>query len=90
MFLGVSVDLTRGGEEHAGFDTLGKSEHVDGSHGGCFDGFDRVVLVMWGTCGTCQVVDLVHFKRDSLCDVVDDETEMRVSKCIVKLGRFLP
>lgn len=88
MFLGVSVDLTRGGEEHAGFDTLGKSEHVDRSHGGCFDGFDGVVLVMWGACGTCKVVDLVYFQRDSLGDVVDDETGMGVR--IVKLGRFLP
>mmetsp|Transcript_629 Transcript_629/g.1133 ORF Transcript_629/g.1133 Transcript_629/m.1133 type:complete len:229 (-) Transcript_629:790-1476(-) len=61
VFLGISVDFGSGGEEHSGLDTFGKSEHIDSSHGGSFDGFDGVVLVMWWGCRACQMVDLIYF-----------------------------
>lgn len=73
MFLGITVDFRGGCEEHTCLDAFGESEHVDGSHGGCFDSFHGVVLVVWWGCGACEVVYLVHFEGNGFGDIVDHE-----------------
>mmetsp|Transcript_17112 Transcript_17112/g.24889 ORF Transcript_17112/g.24889 Transcript_17112/m.24889 type:complete len:304 (+) Transcript_17112:811-1722(+) len=76
VLFGITINFGSRSEKHAGLDAFGEAEHVDGSHGGCFDGFDRVVLVVWGTGWAGKVIDLVYLEHDGFCDVVYDEAKV--------------
>jgi hypothetical protein len=53
----VTVDFRGGGDEESSLGSLGKTEHVEGTHERSLDGLDSVVLVVRGGSGTCEMVD---------------------------------
>lgn len=79
VLLGVTVDLGGGGDEESSLGTLGKTQHVQGTHERGLDGLDRVVLVVRGGCGACKVVDLVDLDKEGVDDVVADNLEVGVA-----------
>jgi hypothetical protein len=66
----IPVNFTGGGLKDFGPNPLGKAEHVDGSHDACFDGFNRVKLVMYGGSGTGQVVYLIHLQENGFYQIM--------------------
>ena len=57
-----------------------ESQHVDGAHDACFDGFDRIVLVMNRRCRTCQVINSVDLKQYRLGNVVTNQFESGIAE----------
>jgi len=57
VLLWVTVDFRGGGDEESSLGSLGKTEHVEGTHERGLDGLDSVVLVMRGGSGACEMVD---------------------------------
>jgi len=39
------------------------TQHVDRTHGVCFNGLDRIVHVMRGRRRRCQVIDLINWQQ---------------------------
>ena len=85
--LWVTVDLGSGRDQEPSLGPLGESEHVHGTHERGLDGLDRVVLVVRGRSGTCQVVDLVDLDEEGLDDVVPDHLEVGVTDPVGDLDR---
>ena len=44
--------------------SFGHAEHIDRSHDARFDCLDGIVLIVTGSRGTGQVVDLIHLEQD--------------------------
>ena len=57
VLLWVTVDFRGGGDEESSLGSLGKTEHVEGTHERSLDGLDSVVLVVRGGGGACEMVD---------------------------------
>ena len=76
----IPVDLGSGGLEDAGFDSLGQSETVDGSHHGRFGRLDGIELVVgWGG-GAGKVVDLVDLKLEGVDHIMANQLKVGIGK----------
>jgi hypothetical protein len=74
MYLRITVNFRRTGEQDAGLDPFGQTEHIECAFGRCFDRLDGIVLVMGRGRGTGQMVNLVDFEHDMFRHIVLDET----------------
>lgn len=74
----VAIHLTGAGLKNAGLKTFGQAQHVDGTVHAGLEGLNRVVLVVDGTGGASQVVNLVHFHVQRKRHVVAHELKARV------------
>mmetsp|Transcript_17664 Transcript_17664/g.31903 ORF Transcript_17664/g.31903 Transcript_17664/m.31903 type:complete len:484 (-) Transcript_17664:26-1477(-) len=86
VYLGISVDLRGGSEQHARLDPLGQAQHVNRAHGGGLDGLDWVVLVVRRRGGTGQVVDLVHLQHHGLNDVVHHKRKVGMVQPVLNVA----
>jgi hypothetical protein len=75
----VTVDFGSRGDQESGLDSLGETEHVQGTHERGLDSLDRVVLVVRGRGGTSQVVDLVNFDQEGLDNIVSNHFKVGVT-----------
>lgn len=57
VLFGVTVDFRGRGDEESSLGSLGKTEHVQGTHERGLDGLDSVVLVVRRRGGTSEMVD---------------------------------
>ena len=74
----VSVYFAGRGLQDFGLGAFGEPEHIDGSHHGGLQGFDRVVLVVYGRCGAGEVVYFIDFGMVRFDDIVAHQFEMVV------------
>ena len=94
VLLWVTVDFRGGGDEESSLCSLGKTEHVEGTHERGLDGLDSVVLVVRRGSGACKMVDFwtsaaillevpskltVNLDQEWLNDIVSDHLEVGVT-----------
>ncbi len=84
--IGVAVDFACGRVENSRADALGEAEHVDRAHDGGLGGLDGVELVVPGRRGAGEVVDLINFKKQRVCDIVADQLEIVFVEQMIDVG----
>ena len=76
----IPINLGSGGLEGAGFDALGQSKAVDGSHHRSFGRLDGIELVVgWGG-GAGEVVDLVDLELEGVDHIMANQLEVGIGK----------
>lgn len=76
----IPINLGSGGLEDAGFDALGQSKAVDGSHHRSFGRLDGIELVVgWGG-GAGEVVDLVDLELEGVDHIMANQLEVGIGK----------
>src|SRR5713226_8625770 len=80
MYLRIAIDFRSRGLEDARVDSLGETQHVDGSDDAGLHGLDRIVLVMDRRRGTSQVINLIDFEQDGFNHIVPQELKPGVAE----------
>ena len=65
--------------QYPGSAAFGNAQHIHHADRRSFDGFDRIVLVSLGGCGTSQVVNLIGFDEQRPYDVVTNQLKPRMA-----------
>ena len=72
----IAVDLAGRGLQDLCLAASSDAQHVDRAEHRCFDGFDRVVLVVARCGGAGEIVNFVDFQKDGHRHVVSDQLEI--------------
>jgi len=86
MLLRVAIDFAGRGQQDAGMDALGETQHVDRAHHAGLDGFDRIVLVMDRRGGTGQMENAIDLEQDRFNDIVPHQLEIAAVDQMADVG----
>ena len=86
MHFGIAVDFTGRGLKNSGMTTLGHPQQINRPHHRSLHGLDRIELVMAGSGGAGQIVNLIHFQKQRIDDVVPDHFEVRLVQQVSHIG----
>ena len=79
--LRVSVDFASASQQDASLHPLSKAQHVDRPHCARLYRLDRIVLVVRRAGRACEVIYLIDFEQNGLCDVVSYKGEVGMLHC---------
>ena len=82
----ISIDFAGGCLKYFGTGTFGETEHIDRAVNTGFDGLRRILLVVYRTCRTSQIVNLIHFNVERKNHIVADKFKTLVIQQMIDVS----
>jgi hypothetical protein len=70
MLRRIAVNFGRGRLKKSRFNSFSETEHIHRAENAGFNGFYRIVLVVDGRGGTCEIKNPINLDAERFCDVM--------------------